>query len=50
MKALIRDRSLKPIIGKTDHFLFGKSDMLEKVGTKGCQDWDSKHIALGGQR
>lgn len=46
MKSLIRDISLKAIIGKTDHFLFGESDVLEKVGTKGCQDWDSKHIAL----
>lgn len=46
MKALIRGISLKAIIGKTDHFFFGKSDMLEKVGTKGCQNWDSKHIAL----
>lgn len=24
---------MKAIIGKTDHFLFGKSDMLENVGT-----------------
>jgi hypothetical protein len=50
MKALIRDISLEAIIGKTDHFLFGESDMLEKVGTKGCQDSKSEHIALQGLR
>lgn len=46
MKAVIRYISLEAIIGKTDHFLFDKSDVLESSGTKGCQDSGSKHTAL----
>lgn len=37
---------MKAIIGKTDHFLFGKSDMLENVRTMECQEWGSKHNAF----
>ena len=37
---------MKAIISKTDHFLFGKSDMLENIGTKECQDWGIDHTAL----
>lgn len=35
MKALIRYISLEAIIGKTDHFLFGKSDVLRMVEQRG---------------
>lgn len=37
MKALIRYISLEAIIGKTDHFFFGKSDCWKTVEQRGVR-------------